>query len=95
MINILASLAICAVAKLGFLWVFVSKGEREGHALGRAPHRENDPSLVESHDGHGMGAPLVSETQGLRPMWFSLLNQNLRTPWADIPKGREERRWIR
>ena len=52
MINMLASLAIWAVVKLGFLWVFVPKDERRGQTHEHVPHAENDPSVVESHDGH-------------------------------------------
>ena len=65
MINMLASLAIWAAVKLGFLWVFVPKGERRGQTHEHVPHAENDPSVVESHDGHVIGAPLRSESQEL------------------------------
>ena len=65
MINMLASLTIWAAVKLGFLWVFVPKGERRGQTHEHVPHAENDPSVVESHDGHVIGAPLRSESQEL------------------------------
>jgi len=65
MINILISLAIWAVVKVLFLWVFVPKSERTGHLLRAVPHGVNDPSVVESHDGHVIGAPLRSESQEL------------------------------
>ena len=65
MINMLAGVAIWAAVKLGFLWVFVPKGERRGQTHEHVPHAENDPSVVESHDGHVIGTPLRSESQEL------------------------------
>jgi len=68
MINILASLAIWAVVKLGFLWVFVPKGERGRQTLRHIPDAENDPSVVESHDGHVIDVPLRSESSRVEPL---------------------------
>ena len=65
MINILASLAIVAVVKLAFLWVFEPKSERLSHALRPAPQGEKHRSLVESHDGRALGSRLRSESQRL------------------------------
>jgi hypothetical protein len=65
MMNILASLAIVAVVKLAFLWVFVPKSERLGYALRPATLGEKYRPLVESHDGRTLGSPLRSESQRL------------------------------
>lgn len=65
MINIFVSLFLIVAFKWVFLWVFVPKRERVRPAMNFVPGSDAVISLVESHDGRGIGSSLGSQLQEL------------------------------
>ena len=66
MINIVIGLALFFVVKLVFVYLFVSRDERNLLLGSLVPQKKAAAFLVERHDRHAIGSPLRSEVQGLK-----------------------------
>ena len=65
MINILVSLVLFAAVKLGFLWVFVPRHERDRAVADTVRSPEHDAGLVERHNRRDIGPSIRSEVHAL------------------------------
>ena len=65
MINILVSLVLFAAVKRGFLWVFVSRHDRDRTIANAVRRPEHDAGLVERHDRRDIDQSIRSEVHAL------------------------------